>query len=502
MTDERASARSTSPDPRRWRALGVLLLGQFAALLDVSVTNVALPSIGRSTGSSPSELQWIVTGYVLAFGLMPIIGGRLGDIGGRRRIFIIGLVGFVAASAAVGLSPDPVFIIVARVVQGLFGGVLGPQVSGYIQNAFPREERGRAFGRLGLALAVATALGPVVGGLLIALGGPEFGWRLVFFINLPIGITAVVLALAWVREARAPERAQRDKLDVPGAVLLGIAILCVLFPIVEFSTLRSGWIFLLLLPGAAFAVLFLRREARLTAAEGSPLLDLRLFRHPSFTIGVTFILLYFCGSTGLPLVLTLYLQQGIGFEPLQAALAVTSLAVGSAVSAPIAGRLVPRVGRPLVVVGVTLFIIGAAWIAIVVVAAPTLTDPSAIILRLAFPLFLIGVGGGAVITPNQTLSLADVDRRIGGSAGGVLQTSQRVGAAIGQASIGAVFFALAASSAASTGPGSPAQHPQDFSTAFVAGVGAATVFSLAALGLGLVDLRATRRRRFAAERRG
>ena len=337
MTDARASASESSPDPRRWRGLWVLLLGQFAALLDVSVTNVALPSIGRSTGSSPSELQWIVTGYVLAFGLMPIIGGRLGDIGGRRRIFIVGLVGFVVSSAAVGLSPDPVFIIVARVVQGLFGGVLGPQVSGYIQNAFPRAERGRAFGRLGLALAVATALGPVVGGLLIALGGPEFGWRLVFFINLPIGITAIVLALAWVTEARKPSSTQRQSLDVPGAILLGIAILCVLFPIVEFSTFRSGWIFLLLVPGAAFAVLFLRREARLTSAEASPLLDLRLFRQPSFTIGVTFILLYFCGSTGLPLVLTLYLQQGIGFEPLQAALAVTSLAVGSAVSAPIAG---------------------------------------------------------------------------------------------------------------------------------------------------------------------
>jgi len=496
MTDERATAEA-SPDPRRWRGLWVMLLGQFAALLDVSVTNVALPSIGRSTGSTPSELQWIVTGYVLAFGLMPIIGGRLGDIGGRRRIFIVGLVGFVVASAAVGLSPDPVFIIIARVVQGLFGGVLGPQVSGYIQNAFPRSERGRAFGRLGLALAVATALGPVVGGLLIALGGPEFGWRLVFFINLPIGITAIVLALAWIRDARRPSGA-RQTLDVPGAILLGIAILCVLFPIVEFSTFRSGWIFLLVIPGAAFAALFLRREATLTATEASPLLDLRLFRQPSFTIGVTFILLYFCGSTGLPLVLTLYLQQGIGFEPLQAALAVTSLAVGSAVSAPIAGRLVPRIGRPLVVVGVTLFIIGAVWIAIVVASGSTLTDPGAIILRLAFPLFLIGVGGGAVITPNQTLSLAEVDRRIGGSAGGVLQTSQRVGAAIGQASIGAVFFAVLAGSAASIAPGSPAQHPQDFSTALVAGIAAAIVFSLAALALGLLDLRATSLRRAAA----
>ena len=496
MADARTGASETSPDPRRWRALGVLLLGQFAALLDVSVTNVALPSIGRSTGSSPSELQWIVTGYVLAFGLMPIIGGRLGDIGGRRRIFIVGLVGFVLASAAVGLSPDPLFIIVARVVQGLFGGVLGPQVSGYIQNAFPRSERGRAFGRLGLALALATALGPVVGGLLIALGGPEFGWRLVFFINLPIGITAIVLSLAWVKEGRAPNSTQRQRLDVPGAILLGIAILCVLFPIVELSTFRSGWIFLLFVPGAAFAALFLRREARLTDAESSPLLDLRLFHQRSFTIGVTFILLYFCGSTGLPLVLTLYLQQGIGFEPLQAALTVTSLAVGSAVSAPIAGRLVPRIGRPLVVLGVTLFIIGAALIAVIVAAAPSLTNPGAIILRLAFPLFLIGVGGGAVITPNQTLSLADVDRRIGGSAGGVLQTSQRIGAAIGQASIGAVFFAVIAGSAASTGQGSPAQQPQDFSAALIACVAAAIVFSLAALALGLLDLRATRRRRY------
>ena len=502
MADDDGAVSATSADPRRWRALGVLLLGQFAALLDVSVTNVALPSIGRSTGASPSELQWIVTGYVLAFGLMPIIGGRLGDIGGRRRIFIVGLVGFVASSVAVGLSPDPIVIIVARVVQGLFGGVLGPQISGYIQNAFPRAERGRAFGRLGLTVGVATALGPVLGGLLIALGGPEFGWRLVFFINVPIGLAAILLAQIWVREARAPLGEMRARLDVPGAILLGFAILCVLFPIVEFSTFRTGWLFVLFAPGLVFAALFLRRERALTLAADSPLLDLRLFRQPSFTIGVTFILLYFCGSTGLPLVLTLYLQQGIGFEPLQAALAVTALAVGSAVSAPVAGRLVPRIGRPLVVAGVTLFIIGTLWIGVVVAAAPSLTDPGTIILRLAFPLFLIGVGGGAVITPNQTLSLVDVDRRIGGSAGGVLQTSQRVGAAIGQASIGAVFFAVVAGSSASSAPGSPAAHPHVFSAALGAGVGAALVFSFASLALGLLDLWATRRRRSAATHLG
>jgi EmrB/QacA subfamily drug resistance transporter len=491
-----------SADPRRSRALTVLLLGQFAALLDVSVTNVALPSIGRATGSSPSELQWIVTGYVLAFGLMPIIGGRLGDDRGRRRIFIIGLIGFVISSAAVGLSPDPLFMIIARVVQGLFGGVLGPQISGYIQNAFPREERGRAFGQLGLTVGVATALGPVLGGLLIALGGPDFGWRLVFFINVPIGITAILLSLAWVRESALVRAGPRTKLDTSGALLLGVGILCMLFPIVEFDTFHSPWPFLLMLPGAMFAVLFIRRERRLTDAEASPLLDLRLFKQPSFTIGVAFILLYFGGSTGLPLVLTLYLQQGIGFEPVQAALAVTALAVGSAISAPIAGRLVSRIGRPLVVGGVTLFIIGAVGVTFVISSAPHLTNSGTIILHLALPLFLIGVATGAVITPNQALSLADVDRSIAGSAGGVLQTSQRVGAAIGQAVIGTIFFAAVSGTAASTALGTPSIYPPVYADALGAGVVGALLFSAAALVLGIADLAGTRwRKKKAAEAR-
>ena len=212
----------TSPtvelDPRRWRALGVMLMGQFCALLDVSVTNVALPSIGRSTGAGPAELQWVVSGYILAFGLMPVIGGRLGDARGRRRVFIIGVTGFVAASAAVGLAPSAGVLIGVRVVQGLFGGVIGPQVSGFIQNTFPRAERGRAFGRLGLTVGVGTALGPVIGGLLIAAGGPEFGWRLVFFINVPIGLLAVVLARLWVSAPpldRSASHAARRRGSVP-----------------------------------------------------------------------------------------------------------------------------------------------------------------------------------------------------------------------------------------------------------------------------------------------
>jgi EmrB/QacA subfamily drug resistance transporter len=487
-------------DPRRWRALVVLLMGQFSALLDISVTNVALPSIGRSTGAMPSELQWIISGYVLAFGLMPVIGGRLGDDRGRRRMFMIGVIGFVIASAAVGLSPDPLFIIIARVVQGVFGGVIGPQISGYIQNAFPRSERGRAFGGLGLTVGVATALGPLVGGLLIAAGGPDFGWRLVFFINVPIGILAVILAKLWVAELTPAVRRESKRLDAPGAVLLGLTILCVLFPTVEYDTYRTGWLFLLLVPGAGFLVAFIRREARLTRANDAPLLDLRLFRQPSFTTGVTFALLFFCGNTGLPLVLSLYYQQGIGFDALQSGLGVTAFAVGSGVAAPIAGRLVSRIGRPLVVIGVSVFALSSLSIGFIVHASPDATNPFDVTLRLVIPLFLLGIGGGAVITPNQTLSLMDVDPRIGGSAGGVLQTAQRVGAAIGQAAIGAVFFAAVAGHAPSTVLGKPAADPAAFASALSIGVFASVTFSFVALAIGIADLFITRRRNGLATR--
>src|ERR1700710_712722 len=159
-----ATPSAVELDPRRWRALFVLLLGQFCALLDVSVTNVALPSIGRATGAGPSELQWIVSGYILAFALMPVIAGRLGDTRGRRRIFFIGVTGFIIASAAVGLSPVPLVLIAGRALRGVGGGPLGPQVSRYIQTALPRAERGRAFGGLGITVGVGTPLGPVIGG--------------------------------------------------------------------------------------------------------------------------------------------------------------------------------------------------------------------------------------------------------------------------------------------------------------------------------------------------
>src|SRR6476659_9470556 len=205
--------------------------------LDVSVTNVALPSIGRATGATPSQLQWVVSGYTLAFGLVPVLAGRLGDDYGRRLMFQIGVGSFAVTSMLAGLAPTAAVLIGARVLQGLAGGLINPQVSGLVQQMFRSNERGRAFGVLGTTVGVGTALGPLLGGLVIALGGPHLGWRLVFFINLPGA--AVVLLLAPRLRPSAMARG-RHRLDVLGAGLLGAATFCVLFAAVEYDAVQDA----------------------------------------------------------------------------------------------------------------------------------------------------------------------------------------------------------------------------------------------------------------------
>jgi EmrB/QacA subfamily drug resistance transporter len=468
-TSEVRAVEEAESDHRRWIALLVCCSALFMTLLDVSVTNVALPSISSSIGAGPSQLQWIVSGYTLAFGLVPVLAGRLGDDHGRRLMFQVGVAGFAVTSALSGLAPTAEILIVARVFQGISGGLINPQVSGLIQQMFRGEERGRAFGALGTTVGLGTALGPLAGGALIALGGPDLGWRLVFFINIPVGIAVILLARRFLPQTPATGR---HRLDVIGSLMLGTATFCVLFGAVQ-SELLGRSVVLLVIPTAAFLFLFWRRERRLTREELDPLVDLRLFRRPSYTAGVVLALAYFPAMAGLPLVLALYFQRGLGFSALHSALGVTAFAVGSAVSAQAAGRFVTRVGRPLIVVGTSTFAAGAIGMALVAHSAP---DQHAILV-LAGPLFVMGLGSGAVITPNQALTLADVDPVAGSTAGGVLQTAQRVGLAIGQAVIGAVFF----SAVVGTGPAA-------YAHALQAAVVTALGFVTAATAIGIWEV--------------
>jgi EmrB/QacA subfamily drug resistance transporter len=431
-----AGSPTDEPDPRRWRILGVSLVIGFMALLDVTIVNVAIPSIRSGLGTTAGTVQWVVSGYALAFGLTLVTGGRLGDAYGRRRLMVIGLAGFIAASAAVGLAPTVGWVILARLVQGAAAGFLTPQNSGLIQQLFRGAERGRAFGMFGLTVSIASGLGPVIGGVIITLVGEEQGWRYIFLVNVPIGLVAMVAVLRMV-PARAPRPAgePRQQLDLLGAALLGGAVLCLLLPLVS---LEGGQRLPLLLLVAAgpFLWAFVRWERRIGRRGGAPLLDVALLRRtPGYANGLAVGALYFTGFTGVFLVLSVFFQDELGYAPLTAGLLLTPFALGSALTAPYAGRLVSRIHRQITVIALAVMMTGILVVALVVPGR----DPHGLWMFLVPPLLLAGLGGGGVVSPNFTLSLAEVPPRMGGAAGGALQTGQRIGSSIGAALLMSVY---------------------------------------------------------------
>lgn len=437
---KRAGETTYVPDPRRWRVLAVSLVVGFMSLLDVTIVNVAVPSIRAGLDTSAATIQWVVSGYALAFGMTLVAGGRLGDAHGRRRMMTIGLVGFVVSSAAVGLAPDGGAIILARLAQGASAGLLTPQNSGLIQQLFRGEERARAFGMFGFTVAIASATGPLIGGALIGLLGEENGWRSLFLVNVPIGLVALVLIRRLVpdNDAVAGADVERDpRVDLPGALLLGVAVLSVLFPLISLEG-GVGPPLLLLLAFPPLAWAFVRWEVRTVALGRPPLLDVSLLRGlPGYANGLLVGTLYFTGFTGIFLVLSVHLQEGEGFSPLGSALLLTPFAVGAASTSPVAGRLVGRIGRRVTLVALSVMITGTA------LAAWLVTSPSETLWwTLAPAMFLAGIGGGGVISPNFTLTLAEVPPRMGGAAGGALQTGQRIGSALGAALLMTVYQAV------------------------------------------------------------
>lgn len=440
--ETRPDASAYQPDPRRWRVLAVSLVVGFMSLLDVTIVNVAVPSIRAGLDTSAATIQWVVSGYALAFGMTLVAGGRLGDAHGRRRLMTIGLLGFIVSSAAVGLAPNAAAIVLARLAQGASAGLLTPQNSGLIQQLFRGEERGRAFGMFGFTVAVASATGPLIGGALIGLLGEEDGWRSLFLVNVPIGLVALVLIRRMVpdNDAGAEDSVEHDpRVDLVGALLLGLAVLTILFPLISLEG-GAGLPLVLLVAFPLLAWAFVRWEVRTVRRGRPPLLDVSLLRGlPGYANGLMVGTLYFTGFTGIFLVLSVHLQEGVGFTPLQAALLMTPFAFGAATTSPLAGRLVGRIGRRVTLVALSVMMTGTA------LAAWLVTSPSDTLWwTLAPAMFLAGVGGGGVISPNFTLSLAEVPPRMGGAAGGALQTGQRIGSALGAALLMTVYQAVGA----------------------------------------------------------
>ena len=268
MPTPRRTERSRRPHDTRWGALAVTLVVGFMSLLDVTIVNVAVPSMQQGLDASSAAIQWIVSGYALTFGLTLVAGGRLGDVVGRRRMFVIGLVAFTVTSAMAGLAPNEHLLVVARLLQGAAAGFLTPQNSGLIQQMFSGAERGRAFGLFGTTVGVSSATGPVIGGLIIGAFGEDQGWRYVFFVNVPIGIVAMVLALRLLPPAEPREGTVRSQIDGVGALLLGLAVLAVLLPIIEAMARPASplWFLVLLAPVLGWA--FVRWERRVMRRQG------------------------------------------------------------------------------------------------------------------------------------------------------------------------------------------------------------------------------------------
>ena len=419
----------------KWLALAVLLIGAFMALLDTTIVNVAIPTIRSSIGASNATLSWIVSGYALAFGLALIPAGRVGDRLGHKWVFIAGLSLFTIASLACGLAQDDGQLIAARVVQGLAGGMFFTTITALIQLMFADRERGRAFAILGATIGFSTALGPLVGGLIIQAFGAETGWRLVFGVNIPIGIVAVGAAAVFLPSGAESTDSAADWL---GLALLTAGLVALLTPLIEGQ--QEGWpswTYVSMVGGAVLIALFALWERRLEKLEGNPLVPPRLFAHSSFTGGVLLALVYFAAFTSIFFTIALLWQAGLGHSALQSGLVAMPFAVGSIIGAARSDVLAARFGRSVLICGLGLVAAGitAVWL-MLAHTAPTAYSGW----ELLAPLLIAGIGSGLFIAPNSDFIVATVERRDAGAASGVIGTMQRIGSAVGIAVIGTVLF--------------------------------------------------------------
>jgi EmrB/QacA subfamily drug resistance transporter len=429
-------------DPRRWVALAVVLTAGFMQLVDISIVNVAIPSIQRDLDATYAQIQWVLAGYQLAFAVMLITGGRLGDIFGRKRLFMIGMAGFTLASALCGLAQSPGMLIGSRILQGLMGATMFPQILSVIQVTFPPRERAGAFGMFGATIGLATIMGPLVGGLLIQADLFGLQWRPIFLVNVPIGILALAAAARYLIESRAP-RALR--LDPIGVAIVTAGLLLLVYPLVQGRDLDWPlWTFLSMAAAvpvlAAFAV-YERRKKRL---DGSPLVDLDLFRQRSFAPGLLVAGIFFMGIPAFFLTFSLWLQIGLGFTALHAGLTGIPFAVGSALASAASVRLAPALGRWILSAGSLLLVAGmAALIWTVDRYGGTVHS-----WQLIPALLVCGLGLGSVVAPLVNVVLAGIRGQDAGAASGVLTTVQQVGGAVGVAVVGVIFFGLLGSQAA------------------------------------------------------
>lgn len=429
-------AEPTTPPPYRWRwlILAVMLVAEIMDLLDASIVNVAGPELEKSLGAGSVGLQWVIGGYALTLGAGLVLGGRLGDRYGRRRMFLIGLASFTAASLLCAYAPDIGSLIAFRLLQGTAGAMLLPQGLGLLRENFSGAELTKVFGIFGPVLGLGGVIGPVLGGGLIQGDFLGLGWRLVFLVNLPIGIAALIVAAKVV--PREPGN-RAVAVDGVGAALVALSCALLVLPLNQGQ--EDGWpLWTWLCMGASvlgFALFALQQ--RRTAAQGrEPLVTPALLRKSAFTVGLGGIALFFGGLVGSQLVLTLFLQIGHRFTAGEAGLGNLPLALGTAVGGAVSGAfLAERIGRAVLQIGPLVQLAGAGllWYELDHTGSFSIWD-------IAPGVAVSGVGAGMVIAALFSFILAAVDDDEIGSASGVLSAVQSIGGSIGVAVFGSVFF--------------------------------------------------------------
>ncbi|MHC0433319.1 MFS transporter [Streptomyces sp. O3] len=422
-------------DRRRWFALAIVMTAAFMDLVDVTIVNIALPTIRQNEGASDSQLQWITAGYALAFAAGLITGGRLGDIYGRKRLFLTGIAGFTLASALCGFAANPEMLVASRLLQGGMAALMVPQVLSIVHATFPAHERGKVFGMFGAVVGLGAVSGPLLGALLTQWNLFGLEWRPIFLINLPVGIAGLLLGSRFITESKAPKAL---RLDLVGVALVTVALLMLLYPLTEGRAL--GWpLWGYVSMGGAlvvFAVLA-AYERKKTRRDGSPLIELSLFRVKSFAAGIAVQLGFgiVCGIFFL--VWTLYMQIGLGWSVLRAGLTGVPFSIAVSLAAGVSvEKLVPRFGRKVLQAGALTM---AAGLLLYFWAAGRYGMEISS-WQMATPLVVMGLGMGLIVAPLTDAVLSDVPKEHSGSASGLINTTLQMGNALGLGLVSVVFF--------------------------------------------------------------
>ncbi|MFY9934939.1 MAG: MFS transporter [Streptosporangiaceae bacterium] len=407
------------------------MIGTFMFVLDFFIVNVALPVIQQGLGAGESAIEWIVAGYAISTAVLLVTGGRLGDLFGRRRVFAIGLAVFVLTSAACALAPDPAVLVTARVLQGVGAALMAPNILSILGVLYTGPDRVRAISVYGMVMGLAATCGQLIGGVLIRTDLAGLGWRGIFWINVPLGVAALLASPRLIPESRA---ARGSRLDLPGVILITATLVAVVLPLVDGR--QEGWpawSWLALAASVPLAVVFAWHQRRQASRGGMPLLDPRVFASWPLRAGLITQTAFWCQQAASYLVLGLYLQQGRGLTPLAAGGVFTFLAAGYLITSFQAPALTMRFGRNVIAAGAVLAAIGDAGLYLA-------TDHGGSVAWIFPGLVLLGAGQGLCITPLTTTVLSHADPVTAGSVAGALSTAQQVGNSIGVAVTGVLFF--------------------------------------------------------------